>query len=101
MAGRVLTFQTQPFECSTNYVALVAMRCNVDVQDLRRVLPPWIWMRHEDLEPEAREELAKYPICSRPLSATLEGILTWITGVVGLVPALEYDCRAIRRLRES
>ena len=61
MAGRILTYQTQPYECPTNYVALVAMRCNVDVQDLRRVLPPWIWMPFEDLEPELKDELTKYP----------------------------------------
>ena len=33
MAGRFVTFQAHPFECPTNYVALVALRCNVDVQD--------------------------------------------------------------------
>ena len=27
------------------------MRCNVDVQDMRRVLPPQLWMRKSDLDP--------------------------------------------------
>ena len=51
MAGRILTYQVHPWECPTNYAALVAMRCNVDVQDLRRVLPPVLWMPEADLEP--------------------------------------------------
>ena len=37
------------------------MRCNVDVQDLRRTLPPRIWMPSEDLEPETTEDQEKYP----------------------------------------
>ena len=28
------------------------MRCNVDVQDLRRVLPPKMWLPESELEPE-------------------------------------------------
>ena len=55
MAGRIITFQMHPWECSTNYAALVAMRCNVDVQDLRRVLPPTMWMPAEELEPVGQE----------------------------------------------
>ena len=55
MAGRIITFQMHPWECSTNYAALVAMRCNVDVQDLRRVLPPTMWMPAEELEPAGQE----------------------------------------------
>ena len=49
MAGRVLTFQQHPFERPTNYAALVAARCNVDVQDMRRVLPPRLWVPAEEL----------------------------------------------------
>ena len=60
MSGRILTYQTHPFECPTNYAALVAMRCNIDVQDLRRTLPPALWMPEEDLEPETIEEQEKY-----------------------------------------
>ena len=56
-----MTYQTHPFECPTNYATLVAMRCNVDVQDLRRTLPPKIWMPEEDLEPEPTEDQLKYP----------------------------------------
>ena len=61
MAGRVLTYQVHPWECSTNYTGLVAIRCNLDVQDLRRTLPPHIWMSSEELEPETTEEQLKYP----------------------------------------
>ena len=55
MAGRILTYQVHPNECPTNYVSLVAMRCNVDVQDMRRVLPPKLWMPAAELEPEATD----------------------------------------------
>jgi hypothetical protein len=44
MQGRVLHFQEHPFECQTNYAGLGAMRCNLDVQDLRRVLPEERWL---------------------------------------------------------
>ncbi len=50
MAGRIITHQTHPFGTITNYAALVAVRCNVDVQDMRRVLPPIFWMSEEELE---------------------------------------------------
>ena len=53
MAGRIDTFQDQPFERPTNYAALVAMRCNVDVQDMSRVLPPRMWHPKDELETEA------------------------------------------------
>ena len=56
MAGRIITFQTHPRECPTNYAALVAMRCNVDVQDMRRVPPPSVWMHSSDLEPPPRPD---------------------------------------------
>ena len=39
MFGRILTFQEHPFEGPTNYTGLVCVRCNLDLQDLRRVLP--------------------------------------------------------------
>ena len=52
MAGRVVTYQLHPWECPTSYASLVMMRCNVDFQDLRRVLPPAIWLPESDLEPE-------------------------------------------------
>ena len=58
MAGRIITFQLHPWECPTNYAALVAMRCNVDLQDLRRVLPPNLWMAEADLEPSVFSEEA-------------------------------------------
>ena len=39
MQGRLLLIQEHPFECHTNYTATGVLRCNFDVQDLRRVLP--------------------------------------------------------------
>ena len=56
MAGRVALYQLHPWECPTNYAMLVAMRCNVDVQDLRRTLPPHMWLPRSELEPEAAEK---------------------------------------------
>ncbi len=58
MLGRVLTFQEHPYEGPTNYTGLVCLRCNLDLQDLRRVFlayapvelpcigdrPEWAWM---------------------------------------------------------
>ena len=58
MLGRLERFQAQPFEGPTNYTGLVGVRCNLDLQDLRRVLtshtpsdlpgigdrPDWSWM---------------------------------------------------------
>ncbi len=38
MKGRIYTFQDHPYEGPTNYVGLTCLRCNLDVQDLRRVL---------------------------------------------------------------
>ena len=43
MQGRLLLFQEHPFECQTNYAGSAALRCNLDVQDLRRVLPEHLW----------------------------------------------------------
>ena len=56
MAGRILTFQIHPWECPSNYAALLSLRCNIDVQDLRRVPPPWVWMLPEELEAKVGEE---------------------------------------------
>ncbi|CAK0880981.1 unnamed protein product [Prorocentrum cordatum] len=53
MAGRIITFQKHPGECSTNYTGLVTIGSNLDVQDLRRVLPPELWMDPSELEPPA------------------------------------------------
>ena len=58
MLGRLEFFQEHPYEGPTNYTGLVCGRCNLDVQDLRRVLakfaplvlpsigdrPGWSWM---------------------------------------------------------
>ena len=60
MLGRLESFQEHPFEGPTNYTGLVCVRCNLDVQNLRRVInkyaPPelpcvgprvdWSWMNN-------------------------------------------------------
>ncbi len=38
MKGRIYTFQDHPHEGPTNYVGLTCLRCNLGLQDLRRVL---------------------------------------------------------------
>ena len=43
MQGRLLMIQEHPFEVQTNYAASASLRCNFDVQDLRRVLPEHLW----------------------------------------------------------
>ena len=47
MQGRILHFQEHPFECQSNYAALGALRCNFDMQDLRRVFPEENWLEEE------------------------------------------------------
>ena len=51
MQGRLLMFQEQPFEVQTNYAGAGALRCNFDVQDLRRVLPESLWKLEEEAYP--------------------------------------------------
>ena len=41
--GRLFMIQEHPFEVQTNYAAAASLRCNFDVQDLRRVLPEKLW----------------------------------------------------------
>ena len=45
--GRLLPIQEHPFECQSNYAAVAALRCNFDMQDLRRVLPATFWLEGE------------------------------------------------------
>ena len=52
MAGRILTYQDNPGETLTNYCAKVCARCNIDMQDLNRTLPPHMWLSEAELEPE-------------------------------------------------
>lgn len=40
---------------------MISMRCNLDVQDLRRTLPPIMWMPSEELDRDPTEEELKYP----------------------------------------
>ena len=51
MQGRLLHIQEHPFEVQTNYTGAGCMRCNFDVQDLRRVLPEHLWKLAEDQWP--------------------------------------------------
>ena len=48
MQGRILGFQEYPFECLSNYASATLMRSNLDVQDLRRVLPEEHWLHEEE-----------------------------------------------------
>ena len=55
MAGRILRYQDHGFEVSINYAGLVAFRSNLDVQDLRRVLPPQLWLPENEMGPAANK----------------------------------------------
>ena len=68
MAGRIFTFQVHPGECPTNYAGLVAMRCNLDIQDLRCVLPSETWPRPSELEPpvDSAEHASDYTYGAYP-----------------------------------
>ena len=48
MEGRVMLFQEHPFECQSNYAGIAGLRCNFDIQDLRRVLSPQHWLQDDD-----------------------------------------------------
>ena len=61
MAGSILTIQMHPSEYSTTYAGLVSLRCNLDVQDLRRTLPPHMWMPSEELERDPTEDELNHP----------------------------------------
>jgi len=54
MQGPLLMFQEQPFEVLTNYAGAASLRCNFDVQDLRRVLPESLWKLDEETLPTLR-----------------------------------------------
>jgi len=51
MQGRLLMFQEQPLEVLTNYAGAASLRCNFDVQDLRRVLPESLWKSDQETLP--------------------------------------------------
>jgi hypothetical protein len=51
MQGRVMSFQEHPFECQSNYAGIGGMRCNLDVQDLRRVLKEDAWLDENEQLP--------------------------------------------------
>ena len=48
MQGRMRPIQLTPFECQTCYGGLVAGRHNLDLQDMRRVLDPALWLDSEE-----------------------------------------------------
>jgi hypothetical protein len=52
MEGRLMLFQEHPFECQSNYAGIGANRCNLDVQDLRRVLSPKHWLQDGEELPQ-------------------------------------------------
>ena len=56
MQGRLLMLQEHPFEVQTNYAGASALRCNFDVQDLRRVLPERLWKQTDECLPSLRAD---------------------------------------------
>ena len=51
MQGRTLPFQQTPFEVQSNYGGIVTGRHNLDVQDMRRVLDPEVWLQEGETLP--------------------------------------------------
>ena len=45
------SYQGHPFEVMSNYGGVASARCNLDVQDLRRVLPEELWMEDDAVLP--------------------------------------------------
>ena len=56
MQGRILPFQQTPFEVQSNYGGIVTGRNNLDVQDMRRVLPPETWLQEGETLPHIGEK---------------------------------------------
>ena len=48
MQGRLRPIQLTPFECQTCYGGTVAGRHNLDLQDMRRLVDPSLWMDESD-----------------------------------------------------
>jgi hypothetical protein len=51
MQGRIMPFQQTPFEVQSNYGGIVTGRNNLDVQDMRRVLDPEVWLQEGETLP--------------------------------------------------
>ena len=51
MEGRLRPIQLSPFECQTCYGGTVSGRHNLDLQDMRRVVSPYLWLDPEDQLP--------------------------------------------------
>ena len=51
MQGRLRPIQLSPFEVQSSYGGLVAGRHNLDLQDMRRVLDPALWLAEDDCLP--------------------------------------------------
>ena len=87
MQGRMLPFQEHPFECQSNYAALNALRCNFDMQDLRRVLPEKDWLGIDEELPH----LGNRPDLGYMNAYEWSGIITWFGHCfrsLGLLPIL-------------
>lgn len=48
MEGRLRPIQLSPFECQTSYGGTVSGRHNLDLQDMRRVVPSSLWLGTDD-----------------------------------------------------
>ena len=64
--GGVLTKRTHPFQGSTNPVGLVCMRCNLDVQFMRRCIHP------PPPNDECAQSFISTFVCEIPETATIE-----------------------------
>ena len=51
MEGRLRPIQLSPFECQTCYGGTVSGRHNLDLQDMRRVVSPHLWLDPDDQLP--------------------------------------------------
>ena len=77
MGGRILSFQLHPWECPTKYSFLVLLRCNVDVQDMRRVLPPSMWMTADDKPEPPATDCGDNPYAQRILQYSAGEQSSW------------------------
>lgn len=92
MAGRILTYQLNSFECPTNYAALVAMRCNVDLQDMRRVLPPRLFLMRYNGSLQGHFNLSCWGICLTLVSSSTSGSFNQLIVIAHSVGHGEFLC---------
>ena len=81
----------------------MAARCNVDVHDMRRVLPPRLWIHPDELEPEAKEQdritynHGAYPQRYKGFSVGAQDTWGWFLHL-NTTPDTAWDRRRLHRL---